>query len=108
MLLLLFPNGSLSKNRTTLSVTRFPMRSPLAKYLTSSLYRSRGSWVPTSPKIESRDKKTKIKISYSNNTQFSHRLDAYNCCEVSPQPAACEDYSLIIIRPRIENIVQNT
>ena len=34
------------------------------------------------------------------------RLDAQKHCEDSPQPAAREDYSLIIIRSRIENIVE--
>lgn len=35
------------------------------------------------------------------------RLDAYKCCEDSPQPVAREDYSHIISRSKIEIIVAN-
>ena len=70
-MLLLFPNESLSEDRTTLSVTRFPMRSLLAKYLTSSIYQSQGSWVPTSSKIEAIDKETKdTNILFKQNTML--------------------------------------
>ena len=107
-MLLLIPNGALSEDHTSLSVTEFPMRSPLAKYLTSSLYQSMGSWVPTSPQIKTRDEETKDTNHVSKKIQFSHDLDAHNCCEVSPQPASREDYSLITNRSEIENIMQNT
>ena len=57
--IVVIPNGSLNKDRTTLSINGVPMRSPLAKYLPSSLFQSMGSWVPTTPQIETRDKETK-------------------------------------------------
>ena len=49
--------------------------------------------VRASEKIEeeAETKKQKIQIPLSNNTQYYHRLDAHNCCEVSPQPAIRED-----------------
>ena len=103
-MLLLIPNGSLREDRTTLSVTRFPMRSSLAKYLTSSLYRSRGYLQVQRSRQEKN--KQKIQIPYSNKTHCSHRLDAHNCWEVSPQSATREDYSLIVNRSEIENIMQ--
>ena len=51
-------------------------------------------------------KKQKIQITNPNKIQLSHDLDAHNCYEVSPQPAAHEDYSLITNRLEIENIMQ--
>lgn len=94
-MLLLLPSGSLNEDSTPLAITGFRMKSSFTTHITSSLYQSLGSWVPTSSWTETRDKETNIHISYSITTQYSHVLDAYNRCGVSPQPASREDYSLV-------------
>ena len=84
----------------------FTRRRHLPHISPRTLINPRGLGYLTSPRIEVRDNDTKYKSSIEITTQYSHVLDEHNFCEANPQPAAREDYSLIITRSMKENIVE--